>query len=395
MRGRSGIFENLKCDFAHRKPAEKVFWMHCASLGEFEQGRTLVEALKAERPEIKVLLSFFSPSGYELRKKYELADWVYYLPADTASNARQFIGIVRPALVVFVKYEFWYHHLRVLKENGIPTLLVAARFRAEQPFFRWYGGLHRQMLTSFTRIFVQDKASAVLLAGRANVPAEVAGDTRMDRVAAIARKPRALPLVEAFCEEGAVLVCGSTWPEDESVLFETLHLPHLQHWKIILAPHEVQAARLQQIEKRWGTGVLRYSQAATLNRAALKAARFLLIDSLGLLAWLYRFGKVAYVGGGFGAGIHNTLEPAAQGLPVIFGPKYHKFGEAEFLLKNGGGLAIRNVADLEAALHQLADVVFYKKASEQALHLIQQGQGATAKIVDVMIELVFPQKGAN
>ena len=381
MKGRNGIFEKMERDFSKRQPEEKVVWMHCASLGEFEQGRTLIEALKAERPEIRMLLTFFSPSGFEIRKNYDRVDWVFYLPADTAGNARRFIEIVRPDLAIFVKYEFWYHFLLALKKREIPTYLIAANFRQEQPFFRWYGHLHRQMLGCFTRIFVQNEVSVSLLAEVTAIPVEVAGDTRVDRVAEMARQPQKLPLIEAFCKNHEVLVCGSTWPEDEAHLFEALSQPAFQHWKIIVAPHDVQAARMQQIERKWKGSALRYSQAGGENSATLETTRMLLIDNVGMLARLYRFGRMAYVGGGFGAGIHNILEPVAYGLPVIFGPKYHKFEEAKFLLKSGGGFTIRDSRELEDVLQKLSNPASYKKAVQQAGTFIRDNQGATEKIM--------------
>ncbi len=389
VEGRRGIFEKMARDFGKRQKGEKLLWMHCASLGEFEQGRTIIEALKAERRELRLLLTFFSPSGYELRKNYEPADRVYYLPRDSAANARRFLDIVQPDLAIFVKYEFWYHYLYCLKEREIPCLLIAANFRPEQPFFKWYGGLHRKMLTCFTQIFVQQEASAALVSSVVEVPVAVAGDTRVDRVAEIARQATPMPLVEMFCGGGEVLVGGSTWPEDEAILFETLRRRDWNSWKIILAPHDIRPAHLQQIEEKWGGSLLRFSECEGMEESALHSARLLLIDNVGMLARLYRFGKLAYVGGGFGAGIHNILEPAAHGLPVVFGPGYRKFEEAVFLLKTGGGFTVENSGELEAIFQKLSDSFFYKKAAGEARAFIDNNQGATAKIMRAIEGLNF------
>ncbi len=386
VQGRQGIFEKLKQDIPSRRPGEKLVWMHCASLGEFEQGRTVIEALKRERPGVRVLLTFFSPSGFEIRKNYPLADWVFYLPADTKANARRFIGIVQPDLVVFVKYEFWYHFLRVLKSRKIPVILIAAAFREGQPFFRWYGRIHRQMLACFTTIFVQNEKSERLLAGMTDTPVQIAGDPRVDRVLEIAQQPGDFPLIEKFCNGRPVLVCGSTWPADEDVIFEWLRSEASAGWKIILAPHDVQSAHIQQIVSKSSSPVIRFSEAENLAAESFRTSKLLLIDNVGMLARLYRFGRVAYVGGGFGVAIHNTLEPIAFGIPVIFGPRHGKFEEAGFLIKNGGGFSINNATDFIKIMQSLEEPVFYTKSSTRAGEFIRENRGATGKILTFVLK---------
>ena len=384
--GRRGVFEKLELDFASRLPDEKLVWMHGASLGEFEQGRTVIEALKKERPGIRVLLTFFSPSGYEIRKNYEHADWVFYLPSDTADHARRFIDIVKPDLAIFVKYEFWYHYLAALKQRKIPTILIAAAFRSEQPFFRWYGPLHRRMLACFTRIFVQNETSVQLLSRVTSIPVEIAGDTRVDRVLEIVQQPREFPVLEKFGGSAPVIVCGSTWPDDEAVIFEVMRSEIFREWKIVLAPHDVQVAHLQQIDKKAPFSTVRFSQAGKLDDKKLGTVKMLVIDNVGMLAWLYQFGRVAYVGGGFGKGIHNTLEPVAHGIPVIFGPKFGKFEEAKFLVKNGGGFSVHDVQSLEILLRQLADPGFYQKACVRAGDFVRENRGATAQVASFILK---------
>ena len=387
--GRKGIFEKIEAGLAARREGEKLVWVHCASLGEFEQGRTVIEALKKERPDVRVLLTFFSPSGYELRKQYDGADWVFYLPADTPRHARIFMDLVKPDLAFFVKYEFWYHYLHTLKQRGVPTILIAAVFRAEQPFFRWYGRLHRRMLACFTQIFVQDEMSVRLLSSVTSVPVEMAGDTRVDRVLEIVRQPKDLPLLEKFCGSGPVLVCGSTWPADEHIIFKVMEGEDLKNWKIVLAPHDVRPERLTWLEKNAPFATLRFSQALNGDGEQWRQARCLLIDNVGMLAWLYRFGRAAYIGGGFGKGIHNTLEPMAHGVPVFFGPRYKKFTEAVFLVKNGGGSVIRHPEDLAGALQKLAGEAAYKKAVLAARTYLRQNGGATEQILVFLRKMVW------
>lgn len=380
VQGRVGVFEKLATEIAAKRiDNQQVVWMHCASLGEFEQGRTVIEAPKNQHPKVLVLLTFFSPSGYEIRKNYPLADWVFYLPFDSKSNANRFLYLVQPDVAIFVKYEFWFHYLTTLRERKIPTLLISAIFRPSQPFFRWYGALHRQMLGCFDEILVQDEGSLQLL-GKLNLKnVTVAGDNRVDRVLEVARHPKPLPLVKAFCGDAPILVFGSTWPADEAMIYPIFTQEAFRDWKFMLAPHDVQSARIQEIESNLEVATIRFSQLGNANPSK---ARLLLVDNIGLLSSLYFFGKVAYIGGGFGQSIHNTLEPAAHGLPVVFGPKYHKFEEAVWLVKNGGGFVVRDGKELISVLENLAIPALQQKAATFAKSYITTRAGATQQVMD-------------
>ncbi len=364
-----------------------VVWVHCASLGEFEQGRPLIEALRERHPELAILLTFFSPSGFELRKDYPGADVVAYLPPDLPVAAEAFVARVQPALAIFVKYEFWRNHLEALQRRRIPTVLVSARFRKNQVFFRPWGGAFRQMLRCFTRIFVQDESSRALLRriGLENV--DVAGDTRVDRVMSIARQtPAPLPLVDAFCRPARhVLVCGSTWPADEKVLAPLIdeHLP--EGWKVIIAPHEIDEGHVRALMRQLAQPAVSYSEASQTTAAA---ARVLIIDNVGMLSRLYRYGRIAYIGGGFGRAIHNTLEPMAFGLPVLFGPRYEGFAEAEYLVSSGGGRSIRSAEELIAAFDALCQEAQWTHSHRMVQAYIENNAGATGRILDALAPLL-------
>jgi len=343
--GRRGLLAHIRRTVGP-DPAPRV-WFHCASLGEFEQGRPLLEAYRAANPGTKLVLTFFSPSGYEIRRNWPGADYVFYLPLDTRANARAFFDAVQPQLVVFVKYEFWYHFLTAAQRRNVPAVLVSAIFRPEQVFFQPWGGFFRQILTRFAHIFTQNEASAALLRARGLPHVSVAGDTRFDTVVATASTPaRALPVVDAFVADGApVLVAGSMWPEDLPVLAPLLH-DYAGRLRTILAPHEIDEATLRAVEAQWPGQVVRYSRATA---ESVGQARVLLIDNIGLLSQLYRFGDYAYIGGAFGKGLHNTLEAAAFGLPLFFGPTYGKFQEAVELVALKCAFPVRDAAELEAA----------------------------------------------
>ncbi|MEY3368540.1 MAG: hypothetical protein RI973_1695, partial [Bacteroidota bacterium] len=329
MQGRRGLFVKLEQALSSRQDGEPWVWMHCASLGEFEQGRPVLEQLKAARPELRVLLTFFSPSGYEQRKDYPLADCICYLPADTAANAARFVQLTRPSLAIFVKYEFWYFHLRALHRAGIPLVLIAGAFRQWQPFFSWYGGLHRSMLGFFKTLFVQDDASVDLLKSLPLSNARNAGDPRADRVLQVASEDWQQPLLAAFCATSKVIVCGSTWPADEDLLLEVLSEPDFNAWKIVLVPHDTDPVRLRRLaESVPFPAALFNSLSGSEGQQAAAGLRLLVVDTVGMLSRLYRYGQLAYVGGGFGRGIHNLLEPAVYGLPVLFGPRHQSFVEA-------------------------------------------------------------------
>ncbi len=358
-------------------PQAPRIWMHCASLGEFEQGRPLLEKLKADDPDLQIVLTFFSPSGYEVRRDYPLADYVGYLPLDLPSNAREFLGIVRPDLVVFVKYDFWFHFLEQVQKERIPLLLIAALLRGDQFFLRSYAGWFKAILAGFDRIFTQDADTLRLLEKRGITRADQAGDPRVDRVRSLAAHPHALPLIERFAGDHPVLVAGSTWPADEKLLLPLLPLLRERHWKVIIAPHDVSEGHIRQLTGALSLPHLRYSGA---GEAEVDTVSILVIDNVGLLAHIYQYGDLAYIGGGFGAGIHNTLEPIAFGLPVLFGPKYGKFAEAWYLLENGGGFAVSTPDQLQSALLRLLDDIARKTAGSAARQYIEARQGATGKI---------------
>ena len=372
--GRRNIFSQLSQAFIEN---EKVIWMHCASLGEFEQGRPLLEKIKKENLPYKILLTFFSPSGYEIRKNYAHADFVFYLPIDSKSNAQQFLDIVKPEIAIFVKYEFWYHFLNQLHQRNIPTYLISAIFRENQIFFKRHGSLHQKMLTFFNHLFVQDKKSKTLLLQKQNLPVTIAGDTRIDRVLEIAQQAKSYPLIDAFVGTANILIGGSTWQPDEAILIPFINDQKNHTWKYIIAPHEIDEEHISAIEKQLTTSYIRYSNANTINASA---AKVLIIDNIGMLSSLYKYGKVAYIGGGFGNGIHNTLEPIAFGLPTIFGTNYQKFEEAKYLVESEGGFSISNLDQAKKVMENLEKEEFYNNASTKAKDYILKNQGATQKV---------------
>lgn len=372
--GRKDIFQQLQSSFSGN---EKIVWMHCASLGEFEQGRPLLEKIKKEATEFKILLTFFSPSGFEIRKNYPLADYIFYLPIDSKSNARQFLDIVKPSISIFVKYEFWYHYLNQLHQRNIPTYLISAIFRKEQIFFKWHGSLHQKMLTFFHHLFVQDEPSKTLLLQKQNLPISIVGDTRIDRVLEISNQAKNYSLIDAFVGTADILVGGSTWQPDEAILIPFINEASNHRWKFIIAPHEIHESHISNIEKQLTTSSIRYSQANTINASA---AKVLIIDNIGMLSSLYKYGKVAYIGGGFGNGIHNTLEPIAFGLPTIFGTNYQKFEEAKYLVESKGGFSISNFEQFKKVMRDLEKEKFYNNASTKAKEYILKNKGATEQV---------------
>jgi 3-deoxy-D-manno-octulosonic-acid transferase len=364
----------------------EVIWVHCASLGEFEQGRPVIEAIRKERPECRIVLTFFSPSGYEVRKNYALADVVVYLPADTQSNARRFIRAINPKMVFFVKYEYWFHYFRELKRMNVPLYSISSIFREGQIFFKWYGGWFRKILGFVTRFYVQDERSGNLLRSIGLNDYIVAGDTRFDRVRAIVSAAVDVPVAAAFSEGVKVLVAGSTWPDDEAILASFINkIP--AKVRIIIAPHEVHESHITQLEKRFNVPVARYSK---LNGALPShETRVLIIDTIGLLSSVYRYGSIAYIGGGFGKGIHNTLEAATYGMPVVFGPNYRKFKEAVDLIETGGGFSIKSEGDFLKVITSLwfgeSDnaLVASGQASKE---YVESMCGATPLILNELIE---------
>ena len=364
-------------------PEAKYVWFHAASLGEFEQGRPLMERLRKEHPEYKILLTFFSPSGYEVRKNYEGADIICYLPLDTITNARRFLRLIRPEMAFFIKYEFWYNYLHILKHRNIPVYSVSSIFRPDQVFFKWYGRQYSRVLNCFTHFFVQNEISRELLAKIHITNVSIVGDTRFDRVLQIRDAAKKLPIVEAFKTSPQVFVAGSSWPPDEEIFIKYFN----QHadWKLIIAPHVIGEDHLKQIEKLLaGRKVIRYTVAEkTLcnDLSSLADYDVLIIDCFGLLSSIYHYGSVAYVGGGFGVGIHNLLEAAVWEIPVFFGPNNERFQEAQGL-KTMGGFEIDGYEAFEQKMNRFAtDAAYLKSAGQQAGEFVKQMTGATEKVL--------------
>lgn len=350
-------------------------WMHCASLGEFEQGRPVLEALRYKYPGHCIVLTFFSPSGYEVRKNYDGADHVFYLPIDTPANATAFLDIVQPSLCLFVKYEFWYYYLSGISKRGIPAVLISAIFNKDQGFFKWYGSLQRQMLRCFTYLFVQDAASLQLLTNIGITNAAVSGDTRFDRVIKVAAQHAELPIAAAFAAGHKILVAGSTWKEDEVMLHAAL--PSLPSgWKMILVPHEVNESHLGEIEKLFGYSAFRWSRMSSPANAV--GAAVLIVDKVGFLSQLYRYGTAAWIGGGFGKeGVHNVLEAAVYGVPCFWGPVYDRFIEARELIAQGGAVSVTDADMLIAALRKADSGAEYTQRSLAAKNYVHAHSGAT------------------
>lgn len=374
VKGRRDIWSRID---AIKRGNERLVWFHAASLGEFEQGRPVIEALKQEQPETKVLLTFFSPSGYEIRKNYAAADYIFYLPADTPSNAKRFVSHFRPDAAIFIKYEFWYNYLHELYKHQTPIYLISAIFRPEQPFFKPWGSLHRRMLGFFTRLFVQDRESVELLESVGIKNSEQTGDTRFDRVKQIADAAKNIDNVNLFCAGQPAAVCGSTWPPDEDILMEYINQA-AAGWKWIIAPHETGEAHVKAIIGKCRKKIVRYTD----GNASFEDADVLIIDCIGLLSSVYRYGKISYIGGGFGTGIHNTLEAAVYGIPVVFGPKYQKFKEAVNLIDTGGAFSISNARQLKEIFDTLIqNTETAETAGQKALQFVNSQLGATNTII--------------
>ena len=370
-------------------PNAQYVWFHAASLGEFEQGRPLMEQLRKEHPEYKILLTFFSPSGYEVRKNYEGADIICYLPLDTITNARRFLRTIRPVMAFFIKYEFWYNYLHILRHHGIPVYSVSSIFRPGQIFFRWYGRQYSHVLKCFTRFYVQNEVSKELLAQIGIKDVQIVGDTRFDRVLQIKAAAKQLPIVESFCQQPTpdspqpkVFIAGSSWQPDEEIFIPWLN----EHpdWKVVIAPHVIKEDHLQQIEKLLeGRKVARYTSLEKQDSLkSLEKLDVLIIDCFGLLSSIYRYADVTYVGGGFGVGIHNTLEAAVWDVPVFFGPNNQRFQEAQGLKQCGAGLEISNAEDFRRLMQGFVDnPALAKELGEKAGAFVEQMTGATKKIL--------------
>ena len=383
IEGRKNLFAELEQTFQNNN--KNIVWMHCSSLGEFEQGRPVLEKLKFIYPNYQFLLTFFSPSGYEVQKKYTHADWVFYLPMDSKQNAQKFLNIVQPKLILFVKYEFWYYYLTEIRNKKIPLLLLSASFRKSQPFFKWYGNMYREMLACFTYIFVQDKSCAALLNNigfTENIT--IAGDTRFDRVIEIANQFNGIEIIEQFIDKNITIVAGSTWLEDDEALdhFANTH-PNI---KFIIAPHQIEEERIQECLKLYKKSVL-FSQLKNDN-INFSDYSVLIIDNVGMLSKLYKYATISFVGGAFGNdGVHNVLEAAVYGKPVVFGPEYDKYREAVELIENNGGISINNTLELEEIFEKLlSDNNFYREVASNAAKFVTSKSGATKKIVAYVYE---------
>lgn len=360
-------------------PNARYIWFHAASLGEFEQGRPLMEYLRKTHPEYKILLTFFSPSGYEVRKNYEGADIICYLPLDTIRNARRFLRAIKPVMAFFIKYEFWYNYLHILQHRGIPTYSVSSIFRPDQIFFQWYGKGYGRVLKCFTHFFVQNIESKNLLAKLDIHDVEVVGDTRFDRVLQIKEASKQLPIVEKFSENTSkVFIAGSSWLPDEEVFLKYFNLH--KDWKLIVAPHVIGEDHLAQIfELLKGRRVVRYTEATEEN---VKDAEVLIIDCFGLLSSIYHYGTISYVGGGFGVGIHNVLEAAVWDIPVIFGPNNKRFQEAQGLIMAGGGFEINDYQSFRDLMMRFeTDEMFLQTSKKHAGEFVKGRAGATEKIM--------------
>ncbi len=382
--GRKNIFEKLKSAFQNSKlesQKSKLVWIHCASLGEFEQGRPLIEKLKKEEPQTKILLTFFSPSGYEIRKKYEGADYVFYLPMGTPSAAKKFIEIVKPKVAIFVKYEFWFNYLYELKKHNVATYLICGIFREDQYFFKSYGSWFRTQFSAFTSFFLQDEPSKLLLSSIGFNNTSVAGDTRFDRVFEISKNAKQIDLVKQFVMDKKLIIAGSTWDKDEEIIanFFNIEQERVSNYKLIIAPHEIDEPHIQSIIARFSsTSVIRYSEATQKD---ISSAHVLIIDNIGLLSSLYQYGTIAFIGGGFGTGIHNVLEAATFGLPIIFGPNYDKFIEAKELINLGGAFSISSVDEFKKTIDLLQQPGIIKMASFVSKNYVASRVGATDKIL--------------
>jgi 3-deoxy-D-manno-octulosonic-acid transferase len=385
VRGRKNLFEELETKI--KSSSQPVVWFHCASLGEFEQGRPLMEEFKKRNPSYRILLSFFSPSGFEVRKNYPGADIICYLPLDTKGNAKRFVGLVNPSLVFFVKYEFWLNTLGEISKRNIPHFLVSGIFRADQIFFKSHGGIFRDALRRFSFLFTQEKKSVELLKSIGITNVIAAGDTRFDRVVEIANSAKEIQLAKLFSgNDGKVIVAGSTWPQDEELLFPAISTELKQDWRMIIAPHELGEAHLSAIENALeNSGIKKQSIArfSKADEATIATFKVLLIDNIGMLSSLYRYGNIAYIGGGFGKSIHNTLEAAVYGIPVVFGPRFEKFNEAKGLISAGGGFGVQDEPELKTVFQKLlSDKAVREDAGMKAGEFVKGNTGATEIILE-------------
>ena len=373
VKGHREVFDLLKSKIDRNA---RYIWFHAASLGEFEQGRPLIERIRKEYPQYKILQTFFSPSGYEVRKNYDGADIVCYLPIDTPSNVKKFVDLVNPCMVFFVKYEFWQNYLNTLYKKGIPVYSVSSIFRPGQIFFRWYGKSYQRVLKTFAHLFVQNEESKTLLAGIGVNHTTVVGDTRFDRVLDICAAAKQLPLVQKFKGDALTFVAGSSWGPDEDIFIPYFNAhPEM---KLVIAPHVVSDGHLKEIESKLQRSCIRYTQATEGN---VGQADCLIIDCYGLLSSIYRYGEISYIGGGFGVGIHNVLEAAVYGIPVIFGPNNKKFREAQHLLANKGGFEIHGSEDFEQLMNKFLNDEAYLGLSGKAAGDYVKGNAGAMELI--------------
>lgn len=378
--GRIGLLRKLEQDIKHDAP---YIWFHVASLGEFEQGRPIMESLKKEKPGYKIIITFFSPSGYEVRKNYQGADYICYLPLDTKQNAKKFLEIVNPVLAVFVKYEYWYHFLTQLKKHSCKVLLVSAVFRQRQIFFKPYGGWYRKLLNCFDHLFIQDENSLKLLAGIGIHNATITGDTRFDRVAQIVSEAKEIPVVKKFAQDKFTFIFGSTWEKDENLLAQYINNDKAGS-RFIIAPHEIHESHIKSLTAKLKSPSILYSE---VSGSDLSQINVLIINNIGMLSSLYPYAKIAYIGGGFGVGIHNILEAAVYGMPVIFGPNYHKFREAHELIKAGGAFPINSFETLSRKFEELRNnSILLENTSQATRNFVRRNLGATKIIIDDILQ---------
>jgi 3-deoxy-D-manno-octulosonic-acid transferase len=361
------------------KPTTSKVWFHFASLGEFEQGKPLLQYFKNNYPAKEIIITFYSPSGYEVRKNTNLADYILYLPLDTPKNAKEFLDIFKPEIAFFNKYEYWYHFFKETRNQQIPLYITSAIFREKQIFFKFYGGFFREILSCVTHFYLQDQNSAQLLKSIGFNNYTITGDTRFDSVSQIAKNKKDFPEILKFKQENNLFIGGSTWPEDEELIAKFIK-SYPSNWKFIFAPHEISENKLVALEGLLNQKSIRYSKID--DHTDIAALKILIIDNIGLLSSLYAYADIAFIGGGFGAGIHNTLEAAAWGLPVIFGPNYQKFDEAKSLIEKKAGFGISNFEELEQVLTNLIkDSGFRKTTGQLAKDFVEQNIGATQKIM--------------
>ncbi len=379
VNGRKKIFDKLQSE---KNTNDRIAWFHCASLGEFEQGRPVLENFRNEYKDFKILLTFFSPSGYEVRKNYELADYVFYLPIDTPKNANRFIEIVNPRIVLFVKYEFWFNYIRTLKKKNIPVIVFSAIFRKEQHFFKWYGGWFRKALRKISYITVQNKESLELLKTIAVENVVLSGDTRFDRVYQISNNAKVFPLIDKFKQDSILFIAGSTWQKDEEIICKYINESSTD-LKYIIAPHIVSKENIDLIQKKIKVKSIKFSELTEDNA---NYSNIIIVDGIGYLSHLYAYANIAYIGGGFGKGIHNTLEAATFGMPIIFGPNYKKFMEAKELINAGAAFSIQNQQEFNNTLGNIINnKQLLNSCKTKSQKFVSDNRGAT-EIISLKIK---------